>query len=106
MRNDPTFMIDSHSRGDLNCYLDQLVIYEKIMTSASGAITLKRRLPSFWSNLGYELRLFLLGDFCWCCPLGLGRFNVVVIALPLRILEINGQLTFSNDFFTQPLAMK
>jgi len=28
MRHDPTFMIDSHSRGDLNCYLDQLVIYE------------------------------------------------------------------------------
>jgi len=26
--------------------------------------------------------------------------------LPLHILEINGQLTFSNDFFTQPLAMK
>ena len=49
---------------------------------------------------------FLLGDFCWCCPLGLCRFHVVVLALPLHILEINGQLTFSNDFFTQPLAMK
>jgi len=30
----------------------------------------------------------------------------LVIALPLHIVEINGQLTFSNDFFTQPLAMK
>ena len=28
MRNDPTFMIDSHSRVDLICYIDQLVIYE------------------------------------------------------------------------------
>jgi len=28
MQNDLTFMIDSHSRGDLNCYLDQFEIYE------------------------------------------------------------------------------
>jgi len=58
MWNDPTFMIDLHSRGDLNCYLDQLVIYEMIMTSARGAITLKRHFPSFWPNWAYELRLF------------------------------------------------
>jgi len=28
------------------------------MTSARGAITLKRRLASFWPNWAYELRLF------------------------------------------------
>jgi len=48
-------MIDPHSRGDLNCYLDQLVIEEIIMTSARGAITLKRRLPSFMANWTYKL---------------------------------------------------
>jgi len=70
-------MIDPHSRGDLNCYIDQLVIEEIIMTSACGAITLKRRLPNFMANWTYKLRL-LLDDFRWCCPLGLCQFHVLV----------------------------
>ena len=83
------FMIDPHSRGDLNCYLDQLVIEEIIMTSARGAITLKRRLPSFMANWTYKLRL-LLGDFRWYWSLGLCRFHVVVSRDHYTLLTASG----------------